>query len=76
MILASLIAAAPIATAVDAERAFARDSQAIGQWSAFRKYADETAVMFTPQAGRYTFECSNLCGAGHEFMRGVIVASE
>jgi len=33
-------------------------------------------VMFTPQAGRYTFECSNLCGAGHEFMRGVIVASE
>jgi len=33
-------------------------------------------VMFTPKAGRYTFECSRLCGAGHEFMRGVIVASE
>ncbi len=33
-------------------------------------------VMFTPQAGRYTFECSHLCGAGHQFMRGVIVASE
>jgi cytochrome c oxidase subunit 2 len=34
-------------------------------------------VMFTPnKAGRYTFECSQLCGAGHEFMRGVIVASE
>lgn len=33
-------------------------------------------VRFTPKAGRYTFECSNLCGAGHEFMRGVIVASE
>ena len=31
---------------------------------------------FTPKAGRYTFECSRLCGAGHEFMRGVIVASE
>jgi cytochrome c oxidase subunit 2 len=31
---------------------------------------------FTPKAGRYTFECSNLCGAGHEFMRGVIIASE
>jgi cytochrome c oxidase subunit 2 len=33
-------------------------------------------VTFTPTAGRYTFECSQLCGAGHEFMRGVIVASE
>ena len=50
MILAFLFAAAPIATAVDAERAFARDAQKIGQWSAFRKYADDTAVMFTPQA--------------------------
>jgi cytochrome c oxidase subunit 2 len=33
-------------------------------------------VTFLPKAGRYTFECSNLCGAGHEFMRGVIIASE
>lgn len=33
-------------------------------------------VMFQPKAGRYTFECSNLCGAGHEFMRGVIIATE
>ena len=31
-------------------------------------------VNFRPQAGRYTFECSRLCGAGHEFMRGVIIA--
>jgi cytochrome c oxidase subunit 2 len=23
--------------------------------------------------GRYTFECNRLCGAGHDFMRGVIV---
>jgi hypothetical protein len=44
-----LIAAASL-TAVDAERAFAADAQRIGQWTAFRKYADETAVMFTPQA--------------------------
>ena len=48
MISLLLLAAAP--TAVDAERAFARDAQRIGQWTAFRKYADETAVMFTPQA--------------------------
>ena len=33
-------------------------------------------VMFQPQAGRYTFECSQICGAGHEFMRGVIIATE
>lgn len=45
-----LAAAAPAQTAVDAELAFARDAQRIGQWSAFRKYADRDAVMFTPQA--------------------------
>jgi len=50
MIAALLLAAAPVATAVDAERAFARDAQRIGQWTAFRKWADKDAVMFTPQA--------------------------
>ena len=25
------------------------------------------------KTGRYTFECSRLCGAGHNFMRGVLV---
>ena len=25
------------------------------------------------KAGRYTFECSRMCGAGHNFMRGVLV---
>jgi len=25
------------------------------------------------KAGRYTFECSRLCGAGHNFMRGVLI---
>ncbi|MEP7129913.1 MAG: hypothetical protein ABI770_02165 [Sphingomicrobium sp.] len=49
MIIALLLAAsAP--TAIDAEYAFARDAQRIGQWTAFRKYADRDAVMFTPQA--------------------------
>lgn len=34
------------------------------------------AVTFTPEeAGRYTFECSHVCGAGHDFMRGTIVVS-
>ncbi|GAA3997143.1 hypothetical protein [Sphingomonas humi] len=51
MILASLLLAttAP-ASAIDAERAFAADAQKIGQWTAFRKWADPTAVMFDPQA--------------------------
>ena len=40
----------PCRRAVDAEHAFARDAQRIGQWTAFRKYADRDAVMFTPQA--------------------------
>lgn len=37
----------------------------------------ETSVVFkAPSAGRYEFECSRMCGAGHSFMRGVIVARE
>ncbi len=50
MIIAVLIAAAAPATAIDAERAFARDAQRLGQWTAFRKWADRDAVVFTPQA--------------------------
>jgi hypothetical protein len=50
MITAFLLAAAPLVTALDAERAFARDAQRIGQWTAFRKWADRDAVIFTPQA--------------------------
>jgi cytochrome c oxidase subunit 2 len=35
------------------------------------------AVKFTPdKAGRYVFECSKLCGAGHEFMHGVLVVED
>lgn len=34
-------------------------------------------VSFTPEkAGKYTFECSKLCGAGHGFMRGTIIAED
>jgi hypothetical protein len=44
MIAALLLASAPVATAVDAEVAFARDARKIGQWSAFRKWADRDAV--------------------------------
>jgi hypothetical protein len=48
--IAALLLAASLPTAVDAELAFARDAQGIGQWSAFAKYADHDAVMFNPQA--------------------------
>ena len=34
------------------------------------------SVTFQPTPGRYEFECSQLCGAGHSFMRGVILATE
>jgi cytochrome c oxidase subunit 2 len=34
-------------------------------------------VTFEPvREGRYTFECSHVCGAGHAFMRGVIIVSK
>lgn len=48
LILATAAVATP--TAVDAERAFGRDAQRRGQWTAARAYADPDAVMFTPQA--------------------------
>ena len=50
MIAAFLLATAPVTSAISVERAFAADAQKIGQWTAFRKYADRDAVMFTPQA--------------------------
>jgi len=28
------------------------------------------------RTGRYEFECSKLCGAGHEFMRGVLIVED
>ena len=46
----ALLLAATSITAVDAERAFVRDAQRVGQWTASRLYADPDAVMFTPQA--------------------------
>lgn len=49
MIALLLAATASLPTAVDAERAFARDAQRRGQWTAFRAYAHPDAVMFTPQ---------------------------
>lgn len=50
MLLALALAAATPVTAVDAERAFASDARQQGQWTAFRKWADPTAVIFDPQA--------------------------
>ena len=37
----------------------------------------EIVVPFrAPEPGRYTFECSRMCGAGHNFMRGVLIVRE
>ena len=47
--IAGLLLALAGTTAVDAERAFAADAQKLGQWNAFRRWAAEDALMFTPQ---------------------------
>lgn len=52
MLALLLLAAAEPQTAIDAERAFAADAQAMGQWAAFRKWAAADATMFTPQPTR------------------------
>lgn len=49
MILALLLQAAAPQTAVEAERAFNAMAQAEGQWTAFRAFAADDAVMFTPR---------------------------
>ena len=50
LLLLMLAAAdAPAKTPVDAERAFAADAKTIGQWTAFRKWSTDDAVMFVPQ---------------------------
>jgi len=33
-----------------------------------------SATFTPPKPGRYIFECSRLCGAGHAFMRGTLIA--
>jgi cytochrome c oxidase subunit 2 len=33
-----------------------------------------TVLFQPPSPGRYVFECSKLCGAGHSFMRGTLIA--
>ncbi|MEO7277003.1 MAG: hypothetical protein ABIW33_03140 [Sphingomicrobium sp.] len=50
MILALLLVGAWTPSVIDAENAFSRDAQRLGQWTAFARYADRDAVMFTPQA--------------------------
>jgi len=44
-----LAAAAAQMTPLDAERAFAADAQKLGQWTAFRKWSTDDALMFIPQ---------------------------
>jgi cytochrome c oxidase subunit 2 len=37
----------------------------------------ELTVRFRPEKpGRYTFECSRMCGAGHDFMRGILIVRD
>ena len=45
-----LTGAAPARTAIGAERAFAAMAQTEGQWTAFRAYAAQDAIMFAPRA--------------------------
>ncbi len=41
-----------------------------------RGRGEATVVFRADNPGRYTFECSKMCGAGHSFMRGVIIVDE
>ena len=41
-----------------------------------RGRGDGTLIFRADNIGRYTFECSKMCGAGHTFMRGTLVVEE
>ena len=38
-----------------------------------RRQGEAVVVFEATEVGRYRFECSRLCGAGHNFMRGAII---
>jgi cytochrome c oxidase subunit 2 len=42
-----------------------------------KRHRGSITVTFTAEKpGRYAFQCSHVCGAGHSFMRGTIVVTE
>jgi cytochrome c oxidase subunit 2 len=41
-----------------------------------RGQGEIAVVIRFDEPGRYTFECSRMCGAGHNFMRGELVVKE
>ena len=41
-----------------------------------RGRGDGTLIFRADSVGRYTFECSKMCGAGHMLMRGTLVVEE
>jgi cytochrome c oxidase subunit 2 len=41
-----------------------------------RGRGDGTLIFRADSVGRYTFECSKMCGAGHTFMRGTLVVED
>ena len=41
-----------------------------------RGRGEATLIFHAGTPGRYTFECSKMCGAGHSFMRGEIIVED
>lgn len=41
-----------------------------------RGRGEVVVVLRIDKPGRYTFECSRMCGAGHNFMRGELIVRE
>jgi cytochrome c oxidase subunit 2 len=41
-----------------------------------RGQRERVAVWSASEAGRFSFECTRICGAGHNFMRGTIIVKE
>ena len=41
-----------------------------------RRQGEAVVVFEATEAGRFRFECSRMCGAGHNFMKGEIIVTE
>jgi cytochrome c oxidase subunit II len=56
----------------DTSHGFRLDGTAIKIAIPKRGKGEVSVVFRAERAGRYTFECHRMCGAGHDFMRGAI----
>jgi len=60
-------------TSDDTDHGFRIEGTAINVTIPKRGGKELVVALKAPEPGRYDFQCNHMCGAGHDFMRGVLV---